>query len=142
MSDLTKLVQIVTNRQLKSLPLLNFHEKKLSKELKLFYDIQKGEVKQVPRNKKNAPDSAEVRMVRARLRKKLLNHLYFLNLNDGYLKVSYKSEQECLNLIHQSRILIKEGNYQITEKLLLNALKISQELDLTTQTISKQHHNR
>lgn len=136
MNDLTKLVQIVTNRHLKSLPLLNFHEKKLSKELKLFYDIQKGAVKPVPRRQKKNADSAEVRMVRARLRKKLLNHLYFLNLNDGYLKVSYRAEQECLNQLHQARILIKEGQYQIAEKLLLNALKISRETEFTAHTLS------
>lgn len=136
MNDLTKLVQIVTNRHLKSLPLLNFNEKKLSKELKLFYDIQKGEVQSTPRHKKKEPDSAEVRMVRARLRKKLLNHLYFLNLNDSYLKVSYRADQECLNLIHQARILIKEGNYQISEKLLLNALKIAEDIELTSQAIA------
>src|SRR5688572_16784445 len=136
MNDLTKLVQIVTNRHLKSLPLLNFNEKKLSKELKLFYDIQKGDVKPVPRKQKKNPDSAEVRMVRARLRKKLLNHLYFLNLNDGYLKVSYRSEQECLNLIHQARILSKEGHYQIAEKLLHNALKIAQESEFTSHILS------
>ena len=136
MNDLTKLVQIVTDRHLKSLPLLNFNEKKLSKELKLFYDIQNGEVKPIPRRQKKNPDTAEVRMVRARLRKKLLNHLYFLNLNDGYLKVSYRAEQECLNLIHQARILIKEGQYPIAEKLLLNALKIAQETEFTSHILS------
>ncbi len=136
MNDLTKLVQIVTNRHLKNLPLLNFNEKKLSKELKLFYDIQKGDVKPVPRRQKKSPDTAEVRMVRARLRKKLLNHLYFLNLNDGYLKVSYRAEQECLNLIHQARVLIKEANYQISEKLLHSALKIAQETEFTAHILT------
>ncbi|KAA9325036.1 hypothetical protein [Adhaeribacter soli] len=135
MSELNKLVQIVTKRHQRNAPLLSFNDKKITKELKLFYDIQSGNLKLVPRNKK-VPDSAELRMTRARLRKKLLNHLFFLNFNDPYIKVSHRYEQECLDMLHQARVLIKEGEYQISEKLLRSALKIAQQTEFTPHILT------
>jgi hypothetical protein len=135
MSELSKLVQIVTKRHQRNTPLLNFNDKKVTKELKLFYDIQAGKIKQQPRSKK-APDSAEVRMTRARLRKKLLNHLFFLNFTDPYIKVSHRHEQECLDMLHQARILIKEGEHQLSEKLLRTALRTAQDAEFTDHILT------
>lgn len=136
MSELSKLVQIVTKRHQRNAPLLNFNEKKITKELQLFNEIQSGSLKPQPRKGKKAPDSAELRMTRARLRKKLLNHLFFLNFTDPYIKVSHRYEQECLDLLHQARVLIKEGEYQIPEKLLRSALKIAEEAEFTNHRLA------
>ncbi|MBK0403329.1 hypothetical protein I5M27_10055 [Adhaeribacter sp. BT258] len=135
MKELEKLVQIVTKRHQKNAPLLNFTEKKPGKELALFQAYQQGKITD-PKNKKKTPDSAELRMTRARLRRKLLNHLHFLNFNDPFLKVSYRHEQECLNLIYEAHILIREGEYQISEKLLRKALKLAQESELTSSIVN------
>ena len=135
MKELEKLVQIVTKRHQKSAPLLNFSEKKPGKELVLFKAYQQGKSTTTGNNKKG-PDSAELRMTRARLRKKLLNHLYFLNFTDPFLKVSYRYEQECLGMLHQARILLKEGEHQISERLLRNALRIAEDCEFTGHAIS------
>ena len=135
MKELEKLVQIVTKRHQKTAPLLNFTDKKPGKELSLFQAYQQGKTS-VPKNKKKEPDSAELRMTRARLRRKLLNHLHFLNFNDPFLKVSHRHEQECLNMLQQARILVKEGEHQISEKLLRSALKIAEESEFTAHIIT------
>ncbi len=132
MKELARLVQIVTKRRQQNFPLLNPKDKRSSKELQLFYEIQQGTAPVQPDKKSKKPDPTEVRMVRARLRKKLLNHLFFLDFNDPYLKVSHRYEQACLDLIHQARILIKEGERRIAEKLLRNALKIAEECEFTS----------
>ncbi|HSI91270.1 MAG TPA: hypothetical protein VK927_09145 [Adhaeribacter sp.] len=109
--------------------MLNFNDKKKSKELQLFQDILDGTA--VAESKKKA-DNAEGRMVRVRLRKKLLNHLFFLDFTDAYIKVSHRYEQNSLDLLHQARILIKESEYQISEKLLRSALKIAKDAEFTS----------
>jgi hypothetical protein len=136
MKELAKLVQIVTKRQQNTFPLLNPKEKRNNKELQLFYDIKNGNIPGALKKQDKTPDSAEVRMVRARLRKKLLNHLYFLNFKDPYMKVSHRHEQACLDLLHQARILIKESERKIAEKLLRSALKLAEEAEFTAHTIT------
>jgi hypothetical protein len=136
MKELAKLAQIVTKRQQTGNPLLNIKDRRTSKELELFNNLRNGTAKEATTKKHKTPDTAEVRMVRARLRKKLLNHLYFLNFNDPYIKVSHRYEQACLDMLHQARILIKEGEYQISEKLLRGALKIAKESEFTNLTLA------
>src|SRR5690606_37753679 len=119
----------------KNAPLLQFTEKKPSKELKLFRAYQEGKVRNEA-DKKKQPDSADLRMTRARLRRKLLNHLHFLNFNDPFLKTSYRHEMECLNLIYEAHILIREGEYPFSEKLLRKALKAAQESEFTSSVLN------
>src|SRR5688572_3450858 len=136
MKELAKLVQIVTKRSQREAPLLDFTEKKPGKELQLFRQIQEGALPATPRNRKKTPDSPQVRMVRARFGKKLLNHLFFLNYNEAYLKVSNRYELECLSQLYQARVLIKEGQHGIAEKLLRTALKTAEETEFTNHALT------
>ncbi len=80
MDDLRKLVRIVTNRGQKNFPLLE-PKNKNNKEVDLFTIIKNG----VCENDQQAatllykarPNDARLKMLKSRLRKKLLNHLFF-----------------------------------------------------------------
>ena len=75
-------------------------------------------------------------MLKSRLRKKLLNHLFFLDFSDSRLKVSLRYQQECLTLLYQGRTLMNEGELKISGKLLQNALKLATEAEFTSIAIS------
>jgi hypothetical protein len=140
MEELRELVKIVTNRAQKKIAFLEWDaEKKLSKDMELFYGIQQGKFtsdEQAATHLYNStPDQASYKMAKSRLRKKLLNHLFFLDFNNRS-KISHKYEQECLNLLHQARMLINLGEYKTSERLLNKLLKISFEAEFTYITVS------
>src|SRR5687768_11329897 len=121
MEELKELVKIVTNRGHKKIALLKWNEKRLSKDMELFYGIQKGEYtndEQAASQLYNStPEQAAYKMAKSRLKKKLLNHLFFLDFSGNRSKISHKYEQTCLNLLHQSRMLINIGEYKTSEGL-------------------------
>jgi hypothetical protein len=139
MEELKELVKIVTNRGLKKIALLDWDEKRLSKDMELFYGIQRGELSSDEQAAAHlyasTPDQAGYKMTKSRLRKKLLNHLFFLDFNSRS-KISHKYEQECLNLLHQARMLTNLGESKTTERLLNKVLKISLEAEFTYITVS------
>src|SRR3712207_556503 len=104
MEELKELVKIVTNRGQKKISLLDWDEKRLSKDMELFYGIQRGEYTTDEQAAASlyggTPDLASYKMVKSRLRKKLINHLFFLDFKSRS-KISHSYEQECLNLLHQ-----------------------------------------
>jgi hypothetical protein len=140
MEELRELVKIVTNRGQKKIALLEWDDdKRLSKDMELFYGIQKAEYTTDQQAAASlyggTPDQASYKMAKSRLRKKLLNHLFFLDFNNRS-KISHKFEQECLNLLHQARMLINLGEYKTSERLLNKLLKISFEAEFTYITVS------
>jgi len=140
MEDLRKLVQIVTSRGQKSFPLIEIKAKGNSKEADLFIKIKKGELSTDEEAAKNLyncdPDDYRVKMLKSRLRKKLLNHLFFLDFSDERLKISHRYEQECLSLLFQGRTLMNVGEHKISAKLLQNALKLAEEVEITSTIIT------
>jgi hypothetical protein len=135
MEELKELVKIVTNRGQKNFPLLNFHERQQSKEMKLFSCISQAEC---PSDEAAAQflyeaSASDVRykMVKSRLRKRLLNHLFFLDFSSKRYKVWYRDEQECLNLLHHARTLIKVDEFSAAEKILYRALNLATDLEFT-----------
>lgn len=140
MEDLRKLVQIVTSRGQKSFPLLEVRNKAGNKETDLFLKIKKGDLltdAQAAENLYNAgPEDYRLKMLKSRLRKKLLNHLFFLDFSDERIKISHRYEQESLSLLYQGRTLMNEGEHKISAKLLLNALKLASEAEITSIIIS------
>ena len=134
MDDLRKLVKIVTNRGQKNFPLLEFKNKTANKEIELFFKIKNGiceTEQQAAALFKAQPNDPRVKMIKARLRRKLLNHLFFLDFSDGSLKISHRYEQESLNALYQARALMNEGETNISAKLLRAALKLAIEAEFT-----------
>jgi hypothetical protein len=140
MEDLRKLVQIVTSRGQKSFPLLEVKNKPGNKEADLFLKIKKGDLQtdeQAAENLYGAkPNDYRLKMLKSRLRKKLLNHLFFLDFSDERLKISHRYEQESLSLLFQGKTLMNVGEHKISAKLLQNALKLATEAELTSIIIS------
>jgi len=140
MEDLRKLVQIVTSRGQKSFPLIETKAKGNSKETELFIKIKKGELKSDKEAANTlyncAPDDSRLKMLKSRLRKKLLNHLFFLDFSDERLKISHRYEYECLSLLFQGRTLMNVGEHRISAKLLQNALKLAEEVEITSTIIT------
>jgi hypothetical protein len=138
MEEIKELVKIVTNRGIKKISLLDWDERKKSKDMELFYGIQKGQYNTDEKAANSlygsTPDQAAYKMAKSRLRKKLLNHLFFLDFSRS--RISHKYEQECLNLLHQSRMLVNLGEHKTSERLLNKLFKISTETEFTYITVS------
>ena len=75
------------------------------------------------------------RMLKSRLRRRLLNLLYFVDYRDSKTKISTQYEQESSNYIHRAKILLREGLDDIAEKLVNKGLSISKETELTEITL-------
>jgi hypothetical protein len=140
MEEVSRLVRLVSVRGQKVIPLLDLDTAKTNKEKALFQKVQNGECQDDKEAAETlygtTPDDARFKMLKMRLKKKLLNHLFFLDFTNNRFKVSYRHEQECLNTIHQVRILILNGEYQIAERLLNSALKISVDCEFTYITVT------
>jgi hypothetical protein len=141
MEELTKLVRIVTKRAYKNPPLLDLkHPAASLKEGELFLKIKEGECSTDAEASElmypNAPDNSKMKMLKSRLRRKLFNHLFFLDYTDPKIKLSNRYEAESLNSLHYARILVKEGEHQISEKLIRTALKPAAEAEFTSIVIS------
>ncbi|MDQ3292456.1 MAG: hypothetical protein M3Q05_14310 [Bacteroidota bacterium] len=135
MDDLRKLVRIVTNRGQKNFPLLELKSKSTNKEVDLFNKIKSGQCEtdqQAAALMYNAqPNDPRIKMLKSRLRKKLLNHLFFLDFTDPSLKISHRYEQQSLTLLYQARTLMNEGENTTSAGLLRSALDLAIEAEFT-----------
>ncbi len=68
-------------------------------------------------------------MVKSRLRKKLMNHLFFIDDKKDGLQTPHAIEQNCLAKFYQARILIDSGAYELALPLLKQALAKTLEYD-------------
>lgn len=141
MKELKKLVQIVTNRGKKSLPILDLKTEpgEENKELQLFHVIQNldpatdsGAAKAMYNS---TVDDPRYKMLKHRLKNRLLNHLFFIDFKDSKINVSHQFEQECHNYLYFSRTLLKQGDKSLSEKLANKALTLAKEAEFTPLVI-------
>lgn len=140
MEELKELVKIVSTRAHKKVPFLEWDPAKgISKDMMLFYGIKQGKYltddAAAQELYQTSSDLPGYKMTKMRLRKKLLNHLFFLDFATRS-KIAHKHEQECLNLLHQSRMLVNVGAYKTCERMLSKLLKTSIEAEFTYITVS------
>lgn len=142
MEDLKRLVSIVTKRKQRQYPLLELKSitENSSKENIFFRYIKKGIV--------NSDDDASnliygtksdddrFRMLKSRLKQKLLNHLFFLDFTENNQKVSNQFEQECIQQLHQARMLMFTGEFKIAKSLVVKALTTAQRCEFTRYIVS------
>ncbi|QNF32488.1 hypothetical protein HUW51_07000 [Adhaeribacter swui] len=135
MNDLRELVKIVTTRGQKNFPLLELKTKNPNKEVDLFHLIRTGQCESDHQAAalmyKTLPNDPRIKMLKSRLRKKLLNHLFFLDFTDQSLKISHRYEQKSLALLFQARTLMNEGESTISASLLRTALALAEEAEFT-----------
>src|SRR5688572_7943637 len=110
MEELVKLVRIVTKRAYKNPPLLDLKNPSSSlKEGELFLKIKQGEtntdIEAAAAMYNSEPDDPRMKMLKSRLRRKLFNHLFFLDFTDPKIKPANRYEIECLNNLHHARVL-------------------------------------
>ena len=141
MKDFKRLVQIVTKRGQKNIPLLYFNKdvEAVGKELELFLRTQSGEFNTDKEASMGiygieVPDH-RYKMLKSRVKQKLLNHLFFLDFDDERVPSSNKYEEECLRLLHFAKILINEDEYEVSEKLLNKVYYLAEEGEFTSLLI-------
>lgn len=129
MEDILRLIDITKKRGQRSIQLVNqnFRKKEISKDNLLYDGIINGKFDSDEKAAKSMfkakPGNRNYRNAKGKLRQKLLNHLYFLDYDKSTYTLYNKCEYECLHLLHQCKILIREGANDIAIKLLPQLLK-------------------
>ena len=133
--QLRTLIRVIDTHGQQPVPLLGKLVRRPGKETTLWENIRQGKYtgdEQAATDLYGSPAGSKgYAMLKARLWQKLLNHLFFLNLSDQPGNAPRPCEQEARNLLHQARMLIKRGEFDLAEVLLRQALKIAQEFEYT-----------
>ncbi|MBC3542323.1 hypothetical protein ACFSC6_14095 [Rufibacter sediminis] len=129
MEELIKLIQIIEKRG--GLPAHTLNNN--SKEKKLYSEIIKGritdEATAILVLYTDAKEKSGLKMVKSRLRKKLMNQLFFIDENNEQVQSSHIVEQTCLSKFLQARILLDAGANDLALPLLKQSLSKSKEYD-------------
>ena len=135
MEDLKKLVRIIIQRKQRQYPLLDLKGDNTSKENIFFRHIRNGEIntdEDAARLLYGAGgDDDRFRMLKSRLKQKLLNHLFFLDFGNQNKITAEQMEVECIQFLHQARILQFAGELKIARGLLQKALTIAERGEYT-----------
>ena len=142
MEDLKRLVKIISKRKQRQFPLLELKSinENSSKENVFFRYIKKGIINSDDDASKliygTKSDDDRFRMLKSRLKQKLLNHMFFLDFAENNQKVANQYEQECIQQLHQAKMLLFTGESKIARSLVLKALTTAKRCEFTKYTIS------
>jgi hypothetical protein len=75
------------------------------------------------------------RMLKSRLKTKLLNLLFLVDFKENTNNSTWQNEQDCENHLQRAKILLKCGEYEMSEKQVNKAIAISRECEYTHITI-------
>lgn len=135
MEDILKLIDITKKRGQRSIQLINqnFRKKEVSKDNQLYDGIISGKYLSDEKASKAMfkahPGNRNYRNAKGKLKQKLLNHLYFLDYDKSSYTLFNKCEYESLHLLHQCKILIREGANDIAIKLLPQLIKNARQFE-------------
>lgn len=124
MEEISDLIRIITEHTKKNLPLLDLkvQDDQDNKELNLFLGVKSGHYTSDSIASKGIYDEEEVgfkfRMLKSRLNRKLLNHLFFMDFGISKAHKSAGFYQECLDYLHFSKMLLQLGEIKLATKLL------------------------
>jgi hypothetical protein len=141
MKEIANLARIVTSRSVSSLPILDLQSRNANKENKfvsVLLDAPEATQLQVVKavyGKATPPNVRAMQKLQSRVQVKLLNQLFFLDHSDPRHLVSRRYQLECLDLLHKVSILFAEGEYALTERLLLRCLRLAQAGEFTSYTV-------
>jgi hypothetical protein len=136
MEELQKLISIVKQKSQRSIQLVNqnFRKSQVSKDNLLFEgivnDIFSTEEIAAKQLFNTNPGNRNYRNTKAKLKQKLLNHLYFLDYNKSGYSDFLRAKYECLHLIHQMKILVMEDVGCIAIRKLPQLIKTAKEYEL------------
>lgn len=112
----------------------NFRKSQISKDNLLYdgivNDIFTSEEKASKHLFNTDPGNRNYRNTKAKLKQKLLNHLYFLDYNKAGYTSYLRAKYECLHLLHQMQILVMEDAGCIAIKKLPQLIKTAKEFEI------------
>ncbi|WP_276497003.1 hypothetical protein [Pontibacter litorisediminis] len=138
MKDLQRLVKIIDTYSPSATPLLNLQDETIM-ETKLFNLLKEGqvcsdeEIAQALYGSSKA--AASYRMLKSRFRRKLLNHIHFLDLTNKDLGNRLVITQQCLSLLHEANFLYSMSEGRMADKLLDQMLDLAERYELTDQKV-------
>lgn len=141
MEDLRRLVRILSKRKQRQYPLLELKSvnEHSSKESVFFRYIRKGMVQTDDDASMliygTKSDDDRFRMLKSRLKQKILNHMFFLDFTENNQKPSQQYEQECIQYLHQAKMLMYTGELKVAKGLLLKALTTAERCEFTNLII-------
>ncbi len=137
MDEIKDLIKIVTGNTKKSIPLLDLKNQHQNgnKEMNLFLGIKNGKFNNDEEASSGIYGSEEVdfkfRMLKSRLSRKLLNHLFFVDFSTNKYSKSTSFYQEVLDYFHFSRMLLNIGEMKLGTKLLQKTMDLAEEGEFT-----------
>jgi hypothetical protein len=150
MEDLLKLIEITKKRGQRSIQLvnLNFRKNEISKDNQLYDGIINGQFLSDDEAAKamfrSHPGNRNYRNAKAKLKQKLLNHLYFLDYDKTTYTLYNKCEYECRHMLHQCQILVKEGAHEIAANVLPTLIKNAKQfecIDILIEALTLQRND-
>ena len=141
MDDIKDLIKIVTDYTRRNIPLIDLKSQHPNgnKELNLFMGIKNDSFKTDMEASRGIYGSSEVdfkfRMLKSRLNRKLLNHLFFIDYSILKMPKSYLLRQECQDYLHFSRALLTVGEKKLASKLLYKTVDLASECEFTELAI-------
>ncbi|AHM61218.1 hypothetical protein D770_14820 [Flammeovirgaceae bacterium 311] len=150
MEDLLKLIEITKKRGQRSIQLvnLNFRKNEISKDNQLYDGIVNGQFLNDDEAAKamfrSHPGNRNYRNAKAKLKQKLLNHLYFLDYDKSTYTLYNKCEYESRHMLHQCQILVKEGAHDIAANVLPTLIKHAKQfecIDILIEALSLQRND-
>jgi hypothetical protein len=136
MEELQKLISIVRQKSQRSIQLVNqnFRKSQKSKDNLLYEgiinELYPTEELAAKHLFNTDPGNRNFRNTKAKLKQKLLNHLYFLDYNKAGYTDFLRAKYDCLHLLHQMEILVMEDAGCIATKKLPHLIKMAKEYEL------------
>ncbi|GAA4436697.1 hypothetical protein GCM10023188_30060 [Pontibacter saemangeumensis] len=138
MDELLRLVNLIVERSPKSFPLINYQDEK-SLETRFFNLLKQGEVA----TDEDASEtlyggkglSVNYRMLKSRLRRKLLNHLHFLEFPAHKFSLGSFEQYKIHALLLEAEGLIVANEYKLADRILTQAIAFAKEHHLTTSIV-------
>ena len=137
MEEIRDLIKIINDHTRKNLPLIDLkvQEASSNKELNLYLGLKTGEYRTDSEASHGIYGSEDVdfkfRMLKSRLNRKLLNHLFFADFTTTKREKPNNLYQECLDYLHYSRMLLKIGETGISSKLLNRTIELAKAREFT-----------
>lgn len=141
MDEIKDLIKIVTGNTKKNPPLLDFKNQHLNenKEMNLFLGIKSGQFNDDVEASNSIYGSEDVdfkfRMLKSRLHRKLLNHLFFMDFSSKSFSKPANLYQEVLNYMHFSKMLLNIEETKLGAKLLCKTIDLAKECEYTVIVI-------
>jgi len=141
MDDIKDLIRIVTDYTRRNIPLIDLKSQHPNgnKELNLFMGIKNDSFMSDTEASRGIYGSPEVdfkfRMLKSRLNRKLLNHLFFIDYSILKMPKAYLLRQECQDYLHFSKSLLTVGEKKLATKLLFKTIDLATECEFTDLAI-------